>query len=362
MGVLGARLRTGWGIAAAVWLSVAAVAAARIAVAMDPPMLLPVAGPMLAIVVAFAGVSGYRQLTEASSRRWITRVFQQYTSPEHVAEILRRPEILRLGGERREITVLFSDLAGFTPLSERLAPEALVAVLNRYLSAMTEVLLTEKATVDKYEGDGILAFFGAPVAAPDHALRAVRAALAMQAAMPRINEELAREGLLPQGARLAMRIGCSTGPAIVGNFGSEQRFDYTAMGDTVNLGGRLEEANRWLGTRILVPEATRAACGDAILFRRLGLARIRGKAQPVPLYEPLAPSPAPPHLAAAAEAFGRAVDALAAGDLPAAEKAVADLLAQSPEDGPAQALKARLEAIRADRVTPDEPWDLARPK
>ena len=362
MGVLGARLRTGWGIAAAVWLSVAALAAARIAVALDPPMLLPVAGPVLAIVVAFAGVSGYRQLTEASSRRWITRVFQQYTSAEHVAEILRRPEILRLGGERREITVLFSDLAGFTPLSERLAPEALVAVLNRYLSAMTEVLLAEKATVDKYEGDGILAFFGAPVAASDHALRAVRAALAMQAALPRVNAELAQAGLLPEGTRLAMRIGCSTGPAIVGNFGSEQRFDYTAMGDTVNLGGRLEEANRWLGSRILVPEATRAACAGAVLFRRLGPARIRGKAEPVPLYEPLAPSPAPPGVAAVAESFGRAIDALSAGDLPAAEKAVADLLAQSPEDGPAKALKARLEAIRADRVTPDEPWDLARPK
>jgi len=362
IGALGARLRTGWGIAAAVWLAVGVVVAARIAVALDPPTLLPVAGPVLALVVAFAGVSGYRQLTEASSRRWVTRVFQQYTSAEHVAEILRRPEILRLGGERREVTVLFSDLAGFTPLSERLGPEALVAVLNRYLSAMTEVLLAEKATLDKYEGDAILAFFGAPVAAPDHALRAVRAALAMQAAMPRINEALAREGLLPEGARLAMRIGCSTGPAIVGNFGSEQRFDYTVMGDTVNLGGRLEEANRWLGTRILVPEATRAACGDAILFRRLGLARIRGKAQPVPLYEPLAPQPAPPGVTAVAESFGRAIDALSAGDVPGAEKALAELLAQSPDDGPAQALQARLEAVRADRLTPDEPWDLARPK
>jgi adenylate cyclase len=362
MGVLAARLPTGWGIAAAVWLAAGAAAAARIAVAMDPPLLLPVAGPLLAIVLAFAGVSGYRQLTEASSRRWITRVFQQYTSREHVEAILRQPEILRLGGERRQITVLFSDLAGFTPLSERLTPEALVGLLNRYLSAMTDILLAERATLDKYEGDGILAFFGAPVAAPDHALHAVRAALAMQAALPRISEELVRAGLLPAATHLAMRIGCSTGPAIVGNFGSEQRFDYTAMGDTVNLGGRLEEANRWLGSRILVPEATRQACGQAVRFRRFGPARIRGKAQPETLYEPLASEPAPPAAAAVAEAFGRAVDALAAGNVAAAEKALAELLAAAPTDGPAQALKARIEAIRAGRIAPADPWDLARPK
>jgi class 3 adenylate cyclase len=361
-GALASRLPTGWGIVAAVGVSAAVLAAARMAVAADPPILLPVAGPILAVVVAFAGVSAYRQLTEASGRRWITRVFQQYTSAEHVDAILRQPQILRLGGERCEVTVLFSDIAGFTPLSERLAPDALVALLNRYLSAMTDVLLAQKATLDKYEGDGILAFFGAPVAAPDHALRAVRAALAMQAALPQVNDDLVRDGILPQGTRLAMRIGCSTGQAIVGNFGSHQRFDYTVMGDTVNLGGRLEEANRWLGTSILVPDTTRAACGAAVLFRRLGLARIRGKAQPVPLYEPLAAEPAPAHLAAVAAAFGRAVDALAARDVPGAEKALADLLAAAPADGPAQALKARLEAIRNNQAAPDEPWNLARPK
>jgi len=361
VGILGWRLPTGWGIAATVWLSTAVVVIGYVASA-TVAVLPPVAGPVAAIVVAFAGVSAYRQLTEARSRRWITRVFQQYTSAAHVDEIMRDPEALRLGGERRDITVIFSDIVGFTPLSERMNPEQLVSLLNRYLGAMTEVLMAEGATLDKYEGDGILAFIGAPVQVYDHALRAVRAALAMQNALPKINENLVHMGLLPDGARLRMRVGCSSGPASVGNFGSEQRFDYTVMGDTVNLGGRLEEANRWLNTRILVSQATRDGCGDAILFRKLGNAKIRGKAQPMPLYEPLALEPAPEKVKTVAEAFGRAIDALEAGQVDAAETALADLVAIDPNDGPAVALGRRIQAIRAGEMRPQDPWYLARPK
>jgi len=361
VGVLGVRLPTGWGIAATVWLSTAVVVIGYIASA-TVAVLPPVAGPVAAIVVAFAGVSGYRQLTEASSRRWITRVFQQYTSAAHVDEIMRDPEALRLGGERRDITVIFSDIAGFTPLSEKMNPEQLVSLLNRYLGAMTGLLMAEGATLDKYEGDGILAFIGAPVQVTDHALRAVRAALAMQNALPKINDDLIHMELLPEGARLTVRIGCSSGPASVGNFGSQQRFDYTAMGDTVNLGGRLEEANRWLNTKILVSQTTRDGCDEAVLFRRLGVARIRGKARPMPLYEPLALEPAPERTKAVAQAFGRAIDALEAGQVDAAEAAVADLVAIDPDDGPAVALARRIQAVRAGEMRPEDPWNLARPK
>jgi adenylate cyclase len=359
--VLTVHLSIKRGVAATIALSAVIVGIAWVFSA-KAALLLPVAGPVLAMLVAYAGVATYHELTEASSRRWITRVFEQYTSADRVDEILRDPEQLRLGGMRRDITVLFSDIAGFTPLAERLEPERLVALLNHYLSAMTGMLLAEKATLDKYEGDGILAFFGAPVPMPDHALRAVRAGLAMQAALPRINQELIQMGLLPEGTHLAMRVGCSSGPAIVGNFGSDQRFDYTCMGDAVNLGGRLEEANRWLGTRVLVPAPTREACGEAILFRRLGLAKIRGKAKPLPLYEPLAVEPAPDDLKRVAETFGRAIDALQAGDVAAADAALADLLAARPDDGPAQALKTRIEAVKTDQAAPAEPWNLARPK
>jgi class 3 adenylate cyclase/CHASE2 domain-containing sensor protein len=355
------RLPTGWGVAAAVVLSVLLAAAAWL-VSTSAALLLPLAGPVLAVIVAFAGVSAYRQLTEASSRRWITSLFKQYVAADHVEEILRHPELLRLGGERREITILFSDIRSFTPLSESIGPEQLGTLLNHYLSAMTDVLFAEHATLDKYEGDGIMVFFGAPVPAADHALRAVRAALAMQATLPRVNQELADLGLLPEGYRLAMRVGCSTGPAVVGRFGSERQKNYTAMGDTVNLGGRLEEANRWLGSRILVPEATRQACGDAVLFRRFGPARIRGKADPIVLYEPLALKPASPEVKAVAGAFARAVDALAAGDFSAADTAIGDCLAADPQDGPAQVLRERIEAARAGRMAPNEPWNLAQPK
>jgi adenylate cyclase len=184
----------------------------------------------------------------------------------------------------------------------------------------------------------------------------------MHAALPRVNRELVDLGLLPEGRRLAIRVGLSSGPAIVGNFGSEQRFDYTAMGDTVNLGGRLEEANRWLRSRILVPEATRQACGDAVVFRRFGPARIRGKSEPIVLYEPLALEPAPADVKAAADAFGRAVHALAAGDFVAADAVVGEVLAADPQDSPAQVLRERIEAARAGRMAPNEPWNLDKPK
>lgn len=361
VGILASRLPTGWATAAAVWVAAIVLGGAYLA-AGSVAILLPVAGPVMAVVVAFAGVSAYRQLTEERSRRYISRLFQQYNSPELLAEIQRDPEVLRLGGARRDITVLFSDVAGFTPLSERMDPEKLVALLQHYLGTMTAILYDERATLDKYEGDGIMAFVGAPIQMVDHPLRAVRAALAMQNALPRINDELVQMGLLEEGTRLRIRIGCSSGPANVGNFGSETRFDYTAMGDVVNLGGRLEEANRWLGTRILVSEATRQACGEAVLFRDVGLAQIRGKAEPLRLFEPLALAPAPERLRRTAEAFGRAVAALESDDLDAADAALSDLLAADPDDAPSQALRRRIGAARTGEVGPAEPWNLARPK
>ncbi len=355
------RLPTGWGVAAVAALTVALFTGAYAAAA-TAAWLLPVAGPVAAVVLAFGGVAAYRQLTEASSRRWITGVFKQYVSGDHVEQIVRQPERLRLGGERREVTVLFSDIAGFTPLSESLPPERLVTLLNRYLGAMTDLVLEENATLDKYEGDGILAFFGAPVVMPDHARRAVRAALAMHDRLPELNRELTEEGLLPEGRRLAIRVGLSTGPAIVGNFGSERRFDYTVMGDTVNLGGRLEEANRWLRSHILVPEATRAACGDGIVFRPFGPARIRGKVETVGLYEPLAMEPASEETRALAEGFRESIHALAQGDAARARAVAADLRARYPEDGPLGVLLLRLEAEDVGRGPVEVVWDLGRPK
>ena len=356
------RLSTGWGVAATVALSGAVLGVAWAASAWAA-LLLPVAGPVLGVVVAFGGVSAYRQLTEESARRWATALAKQFVPPDHVEQISKHPELLRLGGERRDITVIFSDVAGFTPLSEKLEPEQLNQLLYHYLGAMTGVIYREHGTLDKYEGDGMMAFFGAPIPLDDHPLLAVRAALGMHAALRDVNALLRNMNLLPPDREIRIRVGCSTGPAMVGNFGAEQRFNYTAMGDTVNLGGRLEEANRWLGSRILVPETTRKACGEAVLFRPFGPALIRGKAEPVPLYEPLALEPAPDDLKALAEAYGRAIEAMNHGDLAAAEAALAKVLAISPEDAPSKVLAERIASIKTGQAGAADPWwNLARPK
>lgn len=352
------RLPTGWGVAAAVALSgavfgIAWLTADRVA------FLLPVAGPVLALLVAFGGVSAYRQLTEEHARRWATSVAKQFVPPEHVEQIARHPEMLRLGGERRDISVIFSDVRGFTPLSEKLEPDQLNQLLYEYLGAMTGIIYREQGTLDKYEGDGIMAFFGAPIPLEDHALLAVRAALGMHEALPEINARLREMGLLPPEREVRIRVGCSTGPAMVGNFGAEQRFNYTAMGDTVNLGGRLEEANRWVGSRVLVPEPTRQGCGEAVLFRPFGPATIRGKAEGVTLYEPLATEPAPEELRQLAEAFGRAVEALNRGDLDAAEAALAEVFAVREDDEPGLILKERVEAARRGEGDGEAFWNLA---
>ncbi len=353
------RLPTGWGVAAAFALSGAIFGAAWL-ISDRVAFLLPVAGPVLSLVVAFGGVSAYRQLTEEHARRWATSVAKQFVPPEHVERIAKDPEMLRLGGERRDITVVFSDVRGFTPLSEKLAPDQLNELLYDYLGTMTDIIYRERGTLDKYEGDGIMAFFGAPIPLDDHALLAVRAALDMHAALPQLNGQLREKGLLPPDREVRIRVGCSTGPAMVGNFGAAQRFNYTAMGDTVNLGGRLEEANRWIGSQVLVPGPTREACGEAVLFRPFGPAAIRGKVERVVLYEPLALEPAPEQLRHLAEAYGGAVEALNRGDLDAADAALADAFAARPDDEASRILKGRIEAIRGGDKAEAEPfWNLA---
>ncbi len=346
---------------------------------------LPLVTPLASLALAHGTLLSYRAFFEQSERRRIRGIFTKIVSPDIVSELLDA-EKLPLGGARREVTVFFADVRGFTeyidsnhakaeehirelklqgPAAEAWADlqasEALQTV-NMYLGMIAEIIKKHNGTLDKYIGDAVVAMFGAPIALPDHALRAVRAALAMRDALPRVNQDLVAMNLLAPDARLSMRIGLATGPAIVGNFGSEQRFDYTAMGDTMNLASRLEEANRWLSSHILVPETTRNACGSEVLFRRFGPCHLRGKAKPLILYEPLAPEPAPPALRAMADAFNRAVDALAAKDLAAAESALAECLELQPDDGPVQALKQRIEAVRAGALAPDEPWNLTKSK
>ena len=163
-----------------------------------------------------------------------------------VKELESNPQKARLGGDRRFITIFFSDLANFTTLSERFEPERIVSLLNEYFTEMSQVILDSQGVIDKYQGDGIMAFWGAPISLEDHAARACLAALECQVRMGKINESLSREGIPP----LSMRIGLHSGDAVVGNMGSAQRFDYTIIGDNVNLASRLEGVNKQFGTKV----------------------------------------------------------------------------------------------------------------
>lgn len=240
-------------------------------------LVLPTAGVLFAVVAAAV----WSYAAEGRQKRFLKSAFRQYLSPHVVEQVTENPALLRLGGERREITSFFSDVAGFTSISESLGAEGLVALLNEMLSAMSDIILDEAGTLDKYEGDAIVAFWNAPLDTPDHALRACRAALACQAKLAAMGPGLESRF----GHKLRMRIGLNTGPAVVGNMGSSRRFDYTAMGDTVNLAARLEGACKPFGISILAGEGTIAAAGPDIVAREIDLLRVVGKSRPTRIYE-----------------------------------------------------------------------------
>ena len=219
--------------------------------------------------------------SENRRKQEIRTAFSQYLSPDVVDRVTEHPETLVLGGDRRVMTTFFSDIRGFTGISEKLSPEELVSLLNRYLTAMTDIILETGGTVDKFEGDAIMAFWGAPIELDDHAERACSAALQCQNEHIEMNLQLAAEGY----PELITRIGLSTGEMVVGNMGSSKRFDYTVMGSTVNLGSRLEGANKVYGTSIMVPEETCIKASDDFVFRELDTIRVVGQKIPVNVFE-----------------------------------------------------------------------------
>ena len=233
------------------------------------------------IGLATIGGAVYRSVVEEGEKRKIRDAFQHYVNPEITELIAQEPGRLRLGGERRPITVLFSDIRGFTGMAERVPPETLGELLNQYLEAMTDVVFAHGGLLDKYIGDAVMAFWGAPADCPDHAIRCCDAALDMRTALERLNLGW-REAGLPQ---IEIRIGINTGDAIVGNFGSSRRFSYTAVGDDVNLASRLEQLNERYGTGVLISASTRRAIGDEFVCREIDHTRVKGRAQHVTVHE-----------------------------------------------------------------------------
>ena len=239
--------------------------------------LLPLASGALTLLAG--GIIAYGHANR--QRRLLRAAFSQYISPVLMKELLKHPELLRLGGEKKQMTAFFSDVQGFTSISESLDPESLVNLINIYLTRMTDVVMSNLGTVDKFEGDAIIAFWNAPVDVPDHAARACETAWRCRELHDEMNREL-REMGFPE---LRTRIGLNTGEMVVGNMGSEDRFDYTIMGEAVNLASRLEGTNKVYGTSVMTTSGTVASCGDAFVFRELDTVRVVGQKRPVTLYE-----------------------------------------------------------------------------
>lgn len=237
--------------------------------------------PLMALGLTTLGSEIYRSLVVDRKGRYMKKAFSNYVSADLVAQIMKNPDSLKLGGEKREISILFSDIRGFTTLSEKLSPEDLVQVLNEYLNPMTLIVLEEKGTLDKYIGDAVMALYNAPLDVDGHADHACRSALKMMMKLAELNQSFIERGIQP----IDIGIGINTGDAVVGNMGAAMRFDYTAIGDNVNLASRLEGLNKMYGTHIIVSESTKLLAGNDLHFREIDLVAVKGKHQPVPIYE-----------------------------------------------------------------------------
>ncbi|MDH5717997.1 MAG: adenylate/guanylate cyclase domain-containing protein [Spirochaetia bacterium] len=237
--------------------------------------------PILEMSVVLIAITAYKVLTEEENVKYIRSTFSKFVSKDVVNELMANPESLKLGGEKKEITVFFSDIRGFTGMSEALTPEDLVHLLNDYLSAMTEIILGYKGTIDKYMGDAIMAFWGAPLQQKEHAYLACLASLKQMQELKKLQEKWA-EKKLPV---IDIGIGLNTGFSVAGNMGSSHRMDYTVMGDSINLGSRLEGTNKMYGTNIIISEYTYEKVKDKIIARELDSIRVKGKIEPVTIYE-----------------------------------------------------------------------------
>jgi adenylate cyclase len=243
--------------------------------------------PGLALVVTSGSMISYKYFTEEKEKKRTRSAFQYYLDQNVIEQVMNQPEMLKLGGEKRELTVLFSDIRGFTSFSEKMAPDEVVHFLNQYFDKMTAIIFSNKGTLDKLIGDAVMCFWGHPIETKDHAVRGVITALEMIDGVDDLRGVL----VLPGGARFEIGIGLNTGPMVVGNMGSQSRLSYTVMGDNVNLGSRLESLNKYYGTKIIISDTTFQAVHDKVYCRQLDTIQVKGKSQAVTIYEPLGLKP-----------------------------------------------------------------------
>jgi adenylate cyclase len=311
---------------------------------------LPILNPILAIVLTYVAVTVYRFIKVNRERQELRSAFEKYVSPSVINSVMEHPESLSLGGDRRRMTVLFSDLRGFTSLSEHMDPADTVKILNSYLNAMTEIVFEEHGVLDKYMGDAIMSFWGAPVEDKHHAERAIRTAIRMRDRIVELN----RTAFFGPGIGLRAGIGISTGEMVVGNIGSHRHFDYTVIGDTVNLGSRIEGLTKAYGVEILATEETVKGMPKDYVFRQLDRVAVKGKNEPVRLYEAIGFSQAmTPDIRDRLERFARALALYEADDFHGASYAFADILALYPNDEPSRVFWERSTHFMEEPPAPD---------
>jgi adenylate cyclase len=310
--------------------------------------------PSGTLVANVGFVAMYRALVEEKEKRRVRGAFQQYLSPEVIRRLLENPDLVK--PRKTNLTVMFSDVRGFTSISEKLDAQELAALLNEYLTDMTKIVFDHNGTLDKYIGDAVMAFWGAPFEELGHATQACHAALAMIARLKQMQKKWRAEG----EPVLDIGVGLTTGVASVGNMGSELRYGYTALGDTVNLSSRLEGLNKEYATHILLSETTYLAVEDPLLlFRELDLIRVKGKLQPVTLYELVASRGTPegdaPGLANRLDLFAQGLACYRERRWQDAQIVFEKLTERWPEDGPARVYLNRCREYQVEG--PDDTWD-----
>ncbi len=316
--------------------------------------MVPVVAPGFAVVILnYISAVTYNFLTERRQKAMIRGAFAQYVPPAVVGELLKNPDMLTLGGEERVMSVIFSDVAGFTTISESLTPTELVGLLNEYLTAMTDIVLSYDGIIDKYEGDAIMAEFGAPLPDEEHALKACHTALDMQKKLTELREKFKAEGK----PELKARVGINSGTMVIGNMGSSRIFDYTVMGDNVNLSSRLEGANKVYGTYIMCSEATRKMVEHAIETRELDLLQVKGKTAGVLVHEVICRTgeELPENRKKALELYARGLEAYKGRRWDEGISLFTDALAADPDDSPSRVYLERCNEFKIN--PPPEDWD-----